>query len=145
YAEGANNEVANGGRRPAGIGDDQQLDARPVLQEFGGQMREPADARDSTRYFVWTPFRSGNEIGEVFDAERGSDYNEHGIFGREPDRGKVTRQLDWQIGRCTWQRHEGRQDWHIKHVSIGRSVGCNSRSDAAGSTGMIDCQDLLAP
>src|SRR5262245_53084952 len=61
-------------------------------------MREPADARDSTRYFVWTPFRSGNEIGEVFDAERGSDYNEHGIFGREPDRGKVTRQLDWQIG-----------------------------------------------
>src|SRR5262249_49532867 len=68
---------------------------------------------------------------------RRSDYNEHGIFGREPDRGKVTRQLDWQIGRCSWQRHKGGQDRHIQRVSIGRRVGCNSRSDAAGGTGMI--------
>jgi len=108
-------------------------------------MREPADAGDRTRYFVWVAFRSGNEIGEFFDAERGSDYNEHGIFGREPDRGKVTRQLDWQIGRRSWQRYEGGQDRHIKRVSVGRRVGCNSRSDAAGGTGMIDRQDLLPP
>jgi hypothetical protein len=65
-------------------------------------MREPADAGDSTRYFIRTPFRSGNEFGKVFDPERGSDHNEHGIFGREPDRSEVTRQLDWQIGRCSW-------------------------------------------
>ena len=90
---------------------------RPVLQEFDCQMREPADAGDSTRYFVWMPFRSGNEIGKFFDAERGIDDNEHGIFGREPDRGKVTRQLDWQIGRGSWQRREGGQDRHIKRVS----------------------------
>src|SRR5262249_33040397 len=29
----------------------------------------------------------------------------------------VTRQLDWQIGRCSWQRREGGQDRHIKRVS----------------------------
>jgi hypothetical protein len=65
-------------------------------------------------------------------------YNEHGVFGRETDRGKVTRQLDRHIGRQAWQGHECGQHRHVKRVSISRSLGCNSRSDAAGSPGMIE-------
>jgi hypothetical protein len=34
--DAATHDIANRVRRPAGIGDDQQLDAGPVLQEFGG-------------------------------------------------------------------------------------------------------------
>src|SRR5262249_1986707 len=119
--------------------------AGPVLQRFGGKMREPADPGDRARYFAWTRFRPCNEIGKRGDAERWIDYDEHRILARETDRAKVTRQPDRQIGRRPRQRHEGGQDGHVKRVSIGWSVGCDARSDAAGSSGMIDRQDLLAP
>ena len=47
------------------------------------------------------------------------------------------------LGGRAWQGHECGQHRHVKRVSISRSLGCNSRSDAAGSPGMIDGHDLF--
>src|SRR5262249_40502705 len=108
-------------------------------------MCEPADPGDSARYFAWTRLRPCNEIGKLGDAERGIDHDEHRILACETDRAEVSRQVNRHISRCPWQRHEGRQDRHVKRVSIGWSIGCDARSDAAGRTRMIDRKDLLAP
>jgi hypothetical protein len=114
-------------------------------QEFGCQMREPADSGDGTRHFAWMGFRAGNDISKFDDTERRSGYNEHGVVGRKTNRGEVMRQLERHIGRQAWQGHECGQHRYVERVSIWRSLGCNSRSDGAGSPGMIDGHDLLTP
>src|SRR5579862_7136830 len=108
HRNAAANDIAERWRRTARIGNGEQFDIRPHLQQFAGQVREPADAGHRNRNFFRVLFGERDKLRQRRDAERGTDRDEHRIFGREADRQEVARQLQRQIRRNRRQRRERR-------------------------------------
>ena len=132
-------------RRAAGIGHQQQLDPRLVLQQFPGQVGQAPHAGGGIGDFAGTLFGERDQLRQGRDAQGRSDRDEHRVLRHEPDRQKVFRHMQGNIRRRRMQRHESRQHRLVERVSIRRGFRRRPRCDAAAATRAIDHQGLLAP
>ena len=132
-------------RGAAGVGHQQELDLRLMLQQFAGEMRQPADAGRGVADGAGAFLGRSDQLRQRRDAEIRRNGEEHRVLGDEADRQEVARHLQRHVGRCRMQRHEGRQHRLVQRIAVGSGVCGGPRGDAAAGARLVHHQDLLAP
>ena len=129
----------------ADIRHEQQLDAGLPLQQFAGEMGQAAHARRGVGNAARARLGARDQLRQARDPEPRRDREKHRVLRHEPDRQKILRHVQRNVGRGRMQRHERRQHRLVERVPVGGGVCRRPGGKAAAGAGTIVHNHLLTP